>query len=124
MRVTLQLNGYHASIDTRVPETLAAWLIEQFDAIAGAPNPWITVQIHPGWFTSQSGRVQPDWVADSRITRQLAQVRTPEDVAAVMLDQLRVAHELRAGPDSRAEHLANHKRDGTRCILYRPDGQP
>lgn len=90
MRLTLQVDGMTSEIDTRDPDLLARWLLEQFALIRWSPASYVTAHAYPSWSDlDDGGRARADWLTNSAWLTNRWIVKTPEDV----VEGLRVALE-------------------------------
>lgn len=54
MKIELRVDGYSTSIESRIPDTVARWLIEQFESIHWTPATWCQVYVWPSF--SEDGK--------------------------------------------------------------------
>jgi hypothetical protein len=89
MRLALTIDSYTVQIDTRDPELLARWLLEQFALIRWTGATQVRAQAWPSFadFTEQ-GTPRADWLADSRYVIERWTVKEPAEVVAAMQDVL------------------------------------
>ena len=81
MRLILRIDGLQTQIDTRNPELLARWLLEQFALIRWTPATIVEAQAYPSWSDwKEGGKAKADWLTDSRLLGELWRVKSPEDV--------------------------------------------
>jgi hypothetical protein len=98
MKIELRIDNMLYMIDSKDPDLLARWLVEQFAGREWYASTYCTVQCWPSWGPPEPGGPpgQGDWIMDSRYQQQWA-VKSPRDVLAGMqralddLDQDRAA---------------------------------
>jgi hypothetical protein len=97
MRLQLFVDNVITQIDTRDPELLGRWLLEQFALIRWYPSTFVRAQAWPSWSDfDKSGNARPDWLTDSAHYRRW-EVKTPEDVLAGLAALLSEARGEAAG---------------------------
>ena len=86
------IDGYITQIDTRDPDLLARWLLEQFALIRWTPATFVRAQAYPSWSDmDEHGKARADWITDSRFLGDAWAVKTPEDVLAALDTALKAA---------------------------------
>jgi len=91
VKLSLSVDGLPAQIDTRDPELLARWLLEQFALINWTPATLVEAWAYPTWDYSRDPR--PDWLTDSVQLSERWRVKSPEDVVAALSAALGRARE-------------------------------
>jgi hypothetical protein len=97
MRLELYIDGMRVGINTRDPELLGRWLLEQFATIHWTPATDVRAQAWPSWSDmDEQGQARPDWVTITPILCRQWEVKSPEDVLAGLATQLKEAAEWEA----------------------------
>jgi hypothetical protein len=103
VKAELFIDGYPYGITTSDPELLARWLVEVFSNVDWTPATLAEIRVTPTW-----GRVdgklpaRPDWICDTRILGERAQVRTPREFAEALLSQIHRYEQLAAAESAHA----------------------
>ena len=96
MRLTITIDGMAHQIDSTDPELLGKWITEIFGRAVTAgisPATYIQVQIYPSWIPDGAGG-KPDWIADTRIIGSTYVIKTPQEIADKLAEQLKDWKEL------------------------------
>lgn len=89
MRIELRIDNYTHTIDSRDPELLARWLVEQFGAHQWTPATMCNATCWPSFSGGLSGEPERmDWLGDSRYLTYW-RLRSPHDLLAAMQRALR-----------------------------------
>jgi len=88
MRVQLEVDSIYRQIDTRDPETMARWLLEQFNEIGRiwTPATFTRVQVWPSY--DLDGRSGVDWIVNGAHNPPQLGTRTPRQFVNELADRL------------------------------------
>lgn len=85
MKVDLRVDAATLTINTRNPDTLARWLIEQFEFIDWNPATWCQVYVWPTF--DRAGKIA-DWICDTRYLYPEYTVKSPRELLERLTERL------------------------------------
>ena len=89
MRLTLYVDNLASQIDTRDPDLLARWLLEQFALIRWTPATLVRAQAWPSWSDlDDGGKARADWLTNSVDISERWDIKTPEHMVEALTDAL------------------------------------
>jgi hypothetical protein len=80
VRIQLEIDAIFRQIETRDPETMARWLVEQFAEIQRiwTPATYIRVMVYPSFALNSMDRSAADWIESASLNGPISgKIHTP-----------------------------------------------